>query len=187
MATPYLHPSKAPRPTRSEIEAHLPEVPRLVRACHARMGYPLSPEDLDDAIQEASLTSWRRMDGFRGDSAIDSWLYGIARLCILKQLTARRRATGLERGIDAAADECEEGPGPATQADTAIHRLVDSSLQRQGTTVGAIFRRKNVDSMSFVEIAEEMHMPTATVKTRYYRSLPKIKHMLNRVWRDLSA
>lgn len=173
--------------SRASVEASLETVPRLVRACHARMGSPLDATDLDDAIQEARVTAWRRLDTFRGDSTLDSWLYGIARLSILKQLAARRRTADRERDIDAARYEPEVGPGPATRADTAILRIVDDSLGRQGTTVREIVRRKGLEEDSFVEIADDLAMPAATVKTRYYRSLPRIRQLLTRVWRDVSA
>ena len=82
------------RSLEENIEAALEVLPRLVRACHNRMGSPLSTEDLEEAIQETGLAAWRQRASFRGESGVETWLYGIARYTILNQLNQRRRREG---------------------------------------------------------------------------------------------
>ncbi|MEM8710314.1 MAG: RNA polymerase sigma factor [Planctomycetota bacterium] len=160
-------------------------LPGLVRACHARMGRPLSPEDLEEATQETGLAAWRQRDSFRGDSGIETWLYGIARFTILNQLNRARR---IGRREPSNAEEClnviHEGRSPISVADTGLGRLVRENLAQAGDTAAAILCSHEVDGMTFVEISENLSMKEATVKSRYYRALPGLKDRLRGLWLD---
>ncbi len=165
------------------LESALAALPGLVRACHDRMGRPLSSEDLEEAIQETGLTAWRRRADFRGDSHVDTWLYGIARYTILGLLNQRRRRRNREAPIVEDALACTDARRcPSDLADTGLGRAVQENLRLAGATAAAIFQYRDIDGMTFVEIGQSLSMNETTVKSRYYRALPALRDRLRGVW-----
>lgn len=160
-------------------------IQKLVMGCHARMGGPLGPEDLDEAIQETSLTAWRRRLEFRGESDLDTWLYGIARFTILARLRRRRSQEWHESCLVDVPEARTTERGPGTLADTGMVRVVAEGLDDAGTTVAEILRRRVLMGMSFVKISEDLAANEANVKARYYRSLPRLRRRLRGLWSDL--
>lgn len=155
----------------------------LVHACHARMGSPLSEVDVEEVLQETSLSAWRRRASFRHESDIDTWLYAIARNTILMQLRRSRRVTyTATETLEEASMMTEPGPGPGTEADTGIARVINIGLSAIGTTAGVICRARAVDGLSFVEISNQIDRSVASVKARYYRSLPELRRSLRSLW-----
>lgn len=179
------NPSSSNASVETRLLSALEGLPGLVRACHARMGRPLRHEDLEEAIQETGLAAWRERNSFRGDSGIETWLYGIARYTILNQLNQRRK---ISRREPSNAEECanalDEGRTPISMADTGLGRLVRENLAQAGDTAACILRSHEVDGMTFVEIGESLSMKEATVKSRYYRALPGLKDRLRGLWLD---
>lgn len=172
-------------PARLVLDA-LDRMPGLVRACHVRLGSPLSSADLEEVAQEASLTAWNRRYDFRADGEVQSWMYGIARICILRALGARRRREAREQPLTAetpAPIDVQRGPG--SHADTSMGRILHASLHRAGSNVEAIVRAHELDGMTFAAIGEDLGLSEAMVKSRYYRCLPGLRRSLYRAWRDL--
>lgn len=159
------------------------EVVRLVDACHARLGRPLSGADLEDARQETLIEVWRSAYRIRHAGRHSSWVYSIARHTILSQLRSRRRwgdrATTLVLERD---DRPDVQRGPATAADTAFARLVREGIGEEGTTVEAIIEARDVDGESFSRIADAVGLSEAATKGRYYRSVRAIRHRLGRLF-----
>lgn len=60
----------------------------LLAHCYRMLG---SPEDAEDALQEALLGAWKGYPGFEGRSSVRTWLYAITTNACLKQ--AKRRFT----------------------------------------------------------------------------------------------
>ncbi|WP_419190653.1 RNA polymerase sigma factor [Saltatorellus ferox] len=169
-----------------DIEAALESLPRLVRACHNRMGSPLGAQDLEEAIQETGLAAWRQRGSFRGESGVETWLYGIARYTILNQLNQRRRRVRREGPMPSPSEMPEyEGRNPGSFADTGFGRAVRKNLREAGDTAELIIRSHKLDGLTFVEISENLRMNEATVKSRYYRALPGIKSRLQGLWADV--
>ena len=158
----------------------------LVRACHARMGAPLGSHDLEDAIQDACITAWTKQRSFRGESSLETWLYGIARLTLLEHLAGARRRLDQVSSLDSAAQiPADEGPGPASQPDTGIARLVQQSARSAGSTVFNVLKARGVEGLSFREVASRLQRPESSIKSRYYRALPRIRARLEKTWRDV--
>lgn len=173
------------RSLEEEVESALEGLPRLVQACHNRMGSPLGVQDLEEAIQETGLAAWRQRGSFRGESGVETWLYGIARYTILQQLNQRRRRAQREDPMPAAGAMLEaENGDPSRSADPGLGQAVAENLREAGATEELIFRSHNMDGLTFVEIGQNLRMNEATVKSRYYRALPGIKSRLRGLWVD---
>lgn len=170
-----------------ELELSLVEIEDLVRACNVRMGRPLQPHDVDEVVQDTALAVWRQRSDFRGETAIEGWAYGIARMTIMNRLRARRSPVRQTVGLDEAPSEpSSEARGPATLADGSVERLVREGIRESGTTIAKIVQRHDVDHQPFARIASDLGMKETTVKARYYRGLPALRARLKRVWAGIS-
>lgn len=177
---------KQESPRTDEI-AGLPmeKVTAIVTACHARLGRPLSPHDLEEATQEVRVTGWMKKRNFRGESSPETWVYGIARLCILRQLSKTRRISSREVSISPTTHQpADPGIGPGSRFDTSLQVAVRRCLSRDGETMESIVRAHDVEGASFRQIAENLGMTEPAVKSRYHRSLPDLRRRLQKFWLD---
>ena len=62
------------------------QLPRIYRLCLRMVG---DPERAQELAQDAMLTAYRSLPGYRGDSTFSTWLYGIARNLCLNSIRRR--------------------------------------------------------------------------------------------------
>jgi len=92
--------------------------------CYRMLG---SPQDAEDALQEALLRAWRGLPRFAGRSSLRSWLYSIATNAALRLIERRpRRVLPVDYG-PATADPHAEIPPPLTES-VWIEPLPDTAL-----------------------------------------------------------
>jgi RNA polymerase sigma-70 factor (ECF subfamily) len=134
----------------------------------------------DDVAQEAMLLAHRHMGSFRGDSAFSTWLYRVTTTAALMYLRRQRR---LAREVPASADRDDDGggswldnlPAHARRSDDALadHELVARAarrVDRLGPKYGPVFYMRYRDGFSETEIAKNLGLSLATVKTRAHRA-----------------
>lgn len=96
--------------------------PRIVAHCYRMLG---SPDEAEDATQEALTRAWRFRDGFSGRSSLSTWMHTIATRVCLDQLKGRKaRARPFERGPSLGV----EGPIEFLPAETWLEALPDPML-----------------------------------------------------------
>ena len=163
-------------------------LPGLARACNARMGNRLSAADLDEVVQEASLTAWTSRANFRGDGSIDAWIYGIVRISILRFLSAERRRSDREVPMpERVPDLVGHERSPGTSADSGFRHRVRQALRDAGTNIEAIFVGHDLDGRTFGAIGEGLKWKETRVKSQYYRCIPGLRRTLEKLWDDLSG
>ncbi len=163
-------------------------LPQFARACNARMGHRLSPSDLDEVVQEASLTTWSSRDEFRGEGSVEAWMYGIVRISILRFLSAQRRRREREVPITEKTESPIDGERSAgTVADSGFRLRVREALRSAGTNIEEIFVGHEIDGKTFAAISEGLEMKETRVKSKYYRCIPSLKIALEKLWNDLSG
>lgn len=169
----------------------LPERERLraiVQACHARLGRPLSAADVEEVVQDVHVNAWRSLDSFRGQSSMDTWIYGIARLCVLKRIERTNRRTDYEEPLPSEQRHpADPGTKPGSRIDTEFQGAVQHGLRDAGTTVARIIEPHDVEGRTFKEIGEELGMSETAVKSRYYRSLEALRRRLAPLWKSLKS
>lgn len=127
------------------------------------------PHDAEDAVQDAFLRALRHFDGFRGGDA-RAWVLAIVRnVCH----SARRRRPGrVELEFDeelhsgAAADD---GPD-ADLMRTASRDAVLRALERLPLVLREVLVLRELQDLSYREIAEVTGVPTGTVMSRLSRA-----------------
>lgn len=149
------------------------------------MRYVKDPSEAMDVAQEAFLKAYRAVPAFRGDSAFYTWLYRIAINTAKNHLVAaRRRPVNLD--FDLTESESFEPFGMLRDYDTperlaltdeigaAINKAVDDLPEELRT---AILLRE-IEGMSYEEIAAAMDCPVGTVRSRIFRAREAIDKRL---------
>jgi RNA polymerase sigma-70 factor (ECF subfamily) len=125
-----------------------------------------SPADADDIVQDAMLRAFRAFDGFRGGDA-KAWLLAIVRNCWLSAGAAKRRRgqTLLEDGI------ADAGPDPEAAAiQSGDRRRLDAMIARLPADFREVLILREMEDMSYREIAEITGAPVGTVMSRLARA-----------------
>ncbi|MEZ5962527.1 MAG: sigma-70 family RNA polymerase sigma factor [Planctomycetota bacterium] len=152
-----------------ELGRRLQCVPRILAARNARVGRPLGDEDVLEAAHEVIARVWAQLGEFRGQAALESWVY---RFCEFELINAVRRKRRAPRPVDEA-----ELVGPDIAPAVDVERVY-SSIDRLTRDEAVVVRSKHFDDLTFEEIADRDQVPLATVKSRYYRGLEKLRYWL---------
>ena len=150
-------------------------LPHLDAAYNLARWLTRSPADADDIVQEAMLRAFRSFDGFRGDT-IKPWLLAIVRNCW-------KTAAGDRRRRDHTSLDEEGGPEPASEApDPEAEALHASEGRRFADILAGLpeeFREalvlREIEDMSYREIAETTGAPIGTVMSRLARARALLK------------
>ncbi len=141
------------------------------------MRYVRDPEQALDISQEAFIKAYRALPRFRGDSAFYTWLYRIAVNTAKNYLAAQRR-----RPMDIELDlqEQEQYGLHAKLKETDTPETVSMGHELQETLERAIealpddlrtaIILRELDGMSYEEIAQTMDCPVGTVRSRIFRA-----------------
>jgi RNA polymerase sigma-70 factor, ECF subfamily len=144
------------------------------------------PDDLEDIAQETFIKAYRALPQFRGDAAFYTWLYRIAVNTAKNHLVARGKQM---RTVSDQAMNDEDEPDerlvaqdiatPETellskQVAIAVNEAVDALPEelRQAITL------REMEGMSYEEIAEYMACPIGTVRSRIFRAREAIASKL---------
>ena len=141
------------------------------------MRYVRDPEQAMDITQEAFIKAYRALPRFRGDSAFYTWLYRIAVNTAKNYLAAqRRRPMDIELDLQdpeqydlhARLKETDtpEGVTMGQELRTAVEKAIAALPEDLRT---AIILRE-LDGMSYEEIAQTMECPVGTVRSRIFRA-----------------
>ena len=155
---------------------------RLTHSLEHALG---SREDALDAAQQAFISAWRSLSGFRQDSAFYSWLYRIA---MNAAISARRRqrisTTPIGRPDSPASVQAEDqrpaaDPSYQLQARERV-QLVRSELLNVPEEFRQPLVLKEIDGMSYEQIADVLGIPVGTVRSRIFRARKELTERLQR-------
>jgi RNA polymerase sigma-70 factor (ECF subfamily) len=153
-----------------------------------------NPEDAADALQDAMISAFRRAGGFRGDSAVTTWLHRVVVNACLDRL--RRSKV---RAADPLPDDHAErtgAPGPDAAPDPSTdpeahavaderRRLVLAALARLPAEQRAALVLVDMEGYAVEEVARMLEVPSGTVKSRCARGRAKLATMLAPVLDDV--
>jgi RNA polymerase sigma-70 factor (ECF subfamily) len=147
---------------------------------HLRAGYNLArwllrnDHDADDVMQEAVLRAFRFFDGFSGADA-RTWLLAVVRNCaytFLQQNRARELGTELDEeqhGIAEASGRAPPTPEVVLLRRTEV-RLLDEAVEALPVEFREVFVLRELEGLSYKEIAELARIPMGTVMSRLSRA-----------------
>jgi RNA polymerase sigma-70 factor (ECF subfamily) len=140
-------------------------LPHLDAAYNLARWLSRSPADADDIVQDAMLRAFRAFDGFRGGD-VRPWLLTIVRNCWRSagSATLRRGHTELDDGLAA------EGNPEETAIQTGAQRRLDAMISRLPGDFREVVILRELEDMSYREIADVTGAPIGTVMSRLARA-----------------
>lgn len=135
-----------------------------------------SPADAEDLLQETFLGAFRRLGAFEGRSAVKTWLVRILlnHVSKLRRSKRVRRATSLEEQVHSEqADRRLQSRSPAAAVES--HLDVSAMLQALSPEHREILALRELQQMSYDEIAEVLRIPRGTVESRLHRARQELK------------
>jgi RNA polymerase sigma-70 factor (ECF subfamily) len=158
------------------------------RVIELAMRYTRNRADAEDATQEAFVRAFGGLQHFRCESAFYTWLYRIASNCARNLLIARARNL-LNSTIDVSDDDSAahsqtrlqelETPEELTHADD-IRGVVNAALERLSEQHRTVITLREIDGLSYKDIASTLSIPVGTVRSRVFRARDIIDHQLHR-------
>jgi len=153
--------------------------------------YVKNHSECEDIAQEAFIRAWRAIGSFRGESAFYTWLYKIAVNTAKNHLVAMGRRPPAD---DIAIDDAAFIPGADRMQETAtperelmrqeIEQTVFSTVQSLPEELRTAITLREVDGLSYEEIAEAMGCPIGTVRSRIFRAREAIDEKLRPLLSD---
>jgi len=141
------------------------------------MRYVRDPETALDISQEAFIKAYRALPRFRGDSAFYTWLYRIAVNTAKNHLAAlRRRPADIELdlqdpdqyGLHAKLKETDTPE--AVTLSQELQETLERAIQSLPDDLRTAIVLRELDGMSYEEIAQTMDCPVGTVRSRIFRA-----------------
>jgi RNA polymerase sigma-70 factor, ECF subfamily len=142
--------------------------------------------EVEDVTQEAFIKAYRALPSFRGDSAFYTWLYRIGINTAKNYLVALgRRAPTVTEIDNEEAEDVEVGEQlkdmntPEQQMMTRqIAETVNSTLLELPEELRTAITLREIDGLSYEEIAQIMNCPIGTVRSRIFRAREAIAAQL---------
>ncbi|MFT5117663.1 MAG: RNA polymerase sigma-70 factor (ECF subfamily) [Kiritimatiellia bacterium] len=153
--------------------------------------YVRESADVNDVVQEAFIKAYRALANFRGDSAFYTWMYRIAINTAKNHLISKgRRPPSSDIDIDDA--EYYSGNDNLHDVDTPENNLFRDELQ---AAVQKIIKNlpedlrtavtlREMDGLSYEEIADVMECPVGTVRSRIFRAREAIDNVVKPMMDD---
>lgn len=148
-----------------------------------------SPADVEDVAQEAFIKAYRALPQFRGDSAFYTWLYRIA-------INTARNWHVAQTRRPQTVDDFENEDGETFQqidnltdintpdamlASKQVAETIDAAIAELPDELRVAILLREVEGMSYEDIAQSMECPIGTVRSRIFRARDAIARKLRPV------
>ena len=147
--------------------------------------YVSNPGDVPDVAQEAFIKAYRAIPSFRGESAFYTWLYRIAVNTAKNHIVAQgRRPPATD--VDAEDAEFYETGSALKEISNPenltlskeLQRVVFSAIEALPEDLKTAMTLRELDGLSYEEIASIMNCPIGTVRSRIFRAREAISVQL---------
>jgi RNA polymerase sigma-70 factor, ECF subfamily len=141
--------------------------------------YVRDDQDAEDVTQDAMLLAHRYRASFRGESRFSTWLYRVTATAALMFLRKQRRLAREIPASGSVADEdgtpwLEQQAAPTDLRSEVIARvdlaLVSEAVAQLGAKYPAVFWKRYGEGRTETEIAKDLDLSVAAVKTRAFRA-----------------
>jgi RNA polymerase sigma-70 factor (ECF subfamily) len=143
-----------------------------------------SREDAADAVQDAFVQAYLKLETFRGDAQFFTWLYRIAMNMALSRRRRQRPVGSLDVAKDCAGEEpmdAAAGPDGRLMAQEEVDQ-VQSALADLGAEHRKILVLRELEGCSYEVIADILELPVGTVRSRLFRARMQLKERLHSMW-----
>ncbi len=155
---------------------------KLYRTARAMTG---DNGEAEDIVQEAWMRAYAHIADFRNESAISTWL---VRIVLNEALGRKRRARSTveldetnERQMSSVIMLPSCGANPeSSMSRTQVRHLLERTIDTLPPDFRTVFVLRSVEEMSGAEVAQQLGIPEATVKTRLHRARALIRQELEK-------
>ena len=132
--------------------------------------------EVEDVTQEAFIKAYRALGKFRGDSAFYTWLYRIAANAAKNHLVAKGRRPGAHatiedaEGFDEGGMLSESASPEALAMGGELAEVVESALKALPDELKAALMLRELEGLSYDDIADVLGCPVGTVRSRIFRA-----------------
>jgi RNA polymerase sigma-70 factor (ECF subfamily) len=139
-----------------------------------------SADEAEDLLQEVFLQAYRKLSGFRGDSALGTWLYRLTMNHCLDHL--RGRQAKMSRATESLDDGSGDEPAAASPlVPAAITRVdLERAIERLPDGARAAFLLHDVEGFEHREIAQILGISEGTSKSQVHKARMKLRAILSR-------
>lgn len=147
--------------------------------------YVNDPSEAQDVAQETFIKAYRALPKFRGDSSFYTWIYRIGANTAKNYLVAQgRRPPGSDidardaeqYGFDSSLRETDTPEGIAQRDE--IERTVFEAIGNLPDDLRTAITLRELDGLSYEEIAQAMECPVGTVRSRIFRAREAIDNRI---------
>lgn len=154
------------------------------KLAHVISRYLNNESDVAEACQETFIKAYRGIENFRGDSAFYTWLYRIG-VNVAKNFLSSRAHTQSKKEINADVNDIHEehhrsetdNPERLLFSDE-ITEVITDTLEKLPHELKVAFTLREVDLLSYQEIASIMECPVGTIRSRIFRAREMIDQQL---------
>jgi RNA polymerase sigma-70 factor (ECF subfamily) len=153
--------------------------------------YLRNREDAEEVTQDVLFKVYRKIDAFRGDAALSSWIYRITFNTAMSRLRSARhqRAQAEAQHVSSMAEDGRDAPRPreiADYSDMADERVLRAELRKRIfhaiLALPAIYRGpvmlRDIQGMSTEEASAMLHVKDQTLKSRLHRGRMILRRQL---------
>jgi len=142
--------------------------------------------EVEDVTQEAFIKAYRALPAFRGESAFYTWLYRIGINTAKNYLLSMGRRAPTTTSFDVEEAEGFEEAGLLQEVSTPenemmskqVVEVVNTSLQQLPDDLRTALTLREIEGLSYEEIATVMNCPVGTVRSRIFRAREAIANNL---------
>lgn len=147
--------------------------------------YVKNSGDVADVTQEAFIKAYRALPNFRGESAFYTWLYRIAVNSAKNYLTSQGRKPPAS-DVDAQEADFYDGSDALKENASPENKLLSDELQAKlfatienlPDDLRVAITLREIDGLSYEEIADVMECPVGTVRSRIFRAREAIDKVI---------
>ncbi|MFO0760102.1 MAG: sigma-70 family RNA polymerase sigma factor [Byssovorax sp.] len=149
-------------------------------------------DEAEDLAQEVFVQVFKAIDQFRGDSKLSTWIYRIAvNLCKNRTKYLSRRHSNDQEDVDAMAERVPFSAakgvsvGDVSRPDELVmgmqmELVVKRAIEQIDAEFRAVLILRDVEDLSYEEIAEVTGLPDGTVKSRIHRGRAQLKALVEK-------
>ena len=144
------------------------------------------PGEVEDVAQEAFIKAYRALPSFRGDSAFYTWLYRIGINAAKNHLVALGRRAPTTTGHDSEDAENFDDADQLRDINTPenvlmskqVAAVVNSAIGELPEELRTAITLREIEGLSYEDIAEIMNCPIGTVRSRIFRAREAVAEKL---------
>ena len=144
--------------------------------------YTGNREAAEDCGQEAMIRIWRNLRSYRGECALDSWVYRIAANCCMDWLRKKKRdrSVSVEPLREQGFDPADTAPGTEEQAVAKDeHRRLREAISLLPEEQREALVMTQLEKVPYEEAARLLGVSEGTVKSRVNRAKARLKEILS--------